>query len=177
VKINGILTKILKVKYTNEGTGGFTNFTFNGPIPTISGGPLANEYEFFQLHSHWPAEHTIKGKQFNTELHLVHYNKKKYGTFAAAASKADGLAVLGILFYVNNRVNIKAPRLIFRMAEKAQSFGDEYEENISMTFLDIIGAEVFRIFTYSGSLTTPSKQNKTFESKMNATFFKHATKR
>jgi carbonic anhydrase len=45
---------------------------------------------------HWPSEHKFRGILYDAELHLVHYNKKKYGTFAAAAGQPDGLAVLGV---------------------------------------------------------------------------------
>ena len=38
---------------------------------------------------------------FSAELHLVHFNTK-YGTFADAVDKPDGLAVLGVLLKVGS---------------------------------------------------------------------------
>ena len=34
------------------------------------------------------------------QLHIVHYNKSKYSSFAEAASAADGLSVLGVFLKV-----------------------------------------------------------------------------
>ncbi len=44
------------------------------------------EYSLKQFHFHHPSEHTIEGKSFPLELHLVH------------ASKEGGLAVIGVMF-------------------------------------------------------------------------------
>jgi hypothetical protein len=38
------------------------------------------------------------------QLHLVHWNKSKYRSFAEAADKDDGLAVLGFFIKVNKRL-------------------------------------------------------------------------
>ena len=38
------------------------------------------------------------------QLHLVHWNKSKYRSFAEAADKDDGLAVLGFFTKVNKRL-------------------------------------------------------------------------
>jgi hypothetical protein len=40
----------------------------------------------------------------NIQLHLVHWNKSKYRSFAEAADKDDGLAVLGFFIKVNKRL-------------------------------------------------------------------------
>ena len=69
----------------------------------ISGGPLASSYILAQFHFHWGSrrgqgsEHTINGKAYDAELHLVHY-KSSYDSFAAAfdAARPDSLAVVGI---------------------------------------------------------------------------------
>ncbi|KAF4528484.1 hypothetical protein B566_EDAN013031, partial [Ephemera danica] len=73
------------------------------PRPELSGGPLQGGYTFLQMHFHWGAdntrgsEHTIDGKSFPLELHVVHY-KTEYGTPTNALTKPDGLAVVGYLF-------------------------------------------------------------------------------
>ena len=67
----------------------------------MSGGPLEGEYQLAQFHAHWGgenargSEHTVDGKAFSAELHLVHYNTK-YGDLGTAVDKPDGLAVLGM---------------------------------------------------------------------------------
>ena len=87
---------------TNDGhTIKFTVDESNGA--SISGGPLGDSYTLAQFHFHWGSrrgqgsEHTINGKNYDGEMHLVHY-KSSYGSFAAAFDDAqpDSLAVVGI---------------------------------------------------------------------------------
>ena len=53
------------------------------------------------MHAHWGdkpgrgSEHTLDGRMFDGELHIVHYNSK-YGDPSVAVDKPDGLAVLGM---------------------------------------------------------------------------------
>ena len=68
----------------------------------LTGGPLEEDvYQLAQFHAHWGgenargSEHTVDGKAFSAELHLVHYNTK-YGDLGTAVDKPDGLAVLGM---------------------------------------------------------------------------------
>merc|ERR1719516_173770 len=62
------------------------DFTGTGDKPKITGGRLgSNTFEFLQLHWHWGSdssmgsEHTVDGREFPMELHMVHVNRKKYG--------------------------------------------------------------------------------------------------
>ena len=82
--------------------------SLNGTGSSLIGGPLDGEYELLQFHVHWGSEetrgseHTIDGKNYAAELHLVHWNKK-YETPKDAADKPDGLAVLGMLIEVGEK--------------------------------------------------------------------------
>ncbi|KAF2885503.1 hypothetical protein ILUMI_20653 [Ignelater luminosus] len=73
--------------------------------PVVTGGPLASDYEFVQLHFHWGAnddegsENTINNNSFPLELHMVFYDKD-YGSFEEAIEHPDGLTVLSILFSI-----------------------------------------------------------------------------
>jgi carbonic anhydrase len=59
------------------------------------------------------SEHTVDGKEYSGELHLVHWNKTKYGSFAEALGQPDGLAVLGVFLQVRaNEINIKPPIVV-----------------------------------------------------------------
>ena len=68
--------------------------------------PSGETFEFLQLHWHWGSvdsqgsEHTINGKKYPMEVHLVHWNKK-YSTVTEALKYSDGLAVLGFMYEVN----------------------------------------------------------------------------
>ena len=75
--------------------------------PSFTGGGYSDRYVFQQLHFHWGSddnsgsEHTVDGRAYAGEMHLVHYNSK-YGDYKSAVKNSDGLAVLGILFQVNS---------------------------------------------------------------------------
>ncbi|GLV42112.1 Carbonic anhydrase 3 [Carabus blaptoides fortunei] len=93
--------------WDNEGSATFTNNGYTATLrfvdrelPVLKGGPLHDDsFVFEQLHFHWSeddhsgCEHIFEGKAFSMEAHAVHYNAK-YGTFAEAADKHDGLAVV-----------------------------------------------------------------------------------
>jgi len=86
-----------------ENTGASFKVNVDGKGSCLSGGPLEGEYELWQFHAHWGkkggggSEHTIDGKQWDAELHLVHWNRSKYASPNEAAGQPDGLAVLGIM--------------------------------------------------------------------------------
>uniref|UniRef100_A0A0C9RVQ0 carbonic anhydrase n=1 Tax=Fopius arisanus TaxID=64838 RepID=A0A0C9RVQ0_9HYME len=71
--------------------------------PYLTGGPLGGQYVIEQFHFHWGqndsvgSEHTFRGRRTAMEFHMVHW-KSEYGTFEAAASQADGFAVIGALY-------------------------------------------------------------------------------
>ncbi|XP_036431940.1 carbonic anhydrase 3 isoform X3 [Colossoma macropomum] len=71
------------------------------PRMYVSG--LPHRYSAAQLHFHWGSpnvlagsEHTVNGKQFAAEMHVVHFNSGKYPNISMALDKSDGLAVLGV---------------------------------------------------------------------------------
>lgn len=69
----------------------------------MKGGSLSDAYQLIQFHFHWGnsndhgSEHTLDGVKYSAELHLVHWNSAKYSSAAEAISKADGLAIVGVL--------------------------------------------------------------------------------
>lgn len=69
----------------------------------ITGTALNGEtYVLEQFHAHWGhndtcgSEHTICGKSYSAELHLVHWNKDRFASFAEAAKNEKGLAVVAV---------------------------------------------------------------------------------
>ena len=49
-------------------------FSQGGPegVAVLTGGNLRGEYRPTQLHFHWGSEHTILGRRFPLEMHIVH---------------------------------------------------------------------------------------------------------
>uniref|UniRef100_A0A4X1UP14 Carbonic anhydrase n=1 Tax=Sus scrofa TaxID=9823 RepID=A0A4X1UP14_PIG len=86
----------------NNGHSVQVDFNDSDDRTVVTGGPLDGPYRLKQFHFHWGkkhsvgSEHTVDGKSFPSELHLVHWNAKKYSTFGEAASAPDGLAVVGV---------------------------------------------------------------------------------
>ncbi|XP_039619178.1 carbonic anhydrase 7 isoform X3 [Polypterus senegalus] len=86
----------------NDGHSVIVEFDDVDSKTVIQSGPLQVPYRLKQCHFHWGgknthgSEHTVNGKSYASELHLVHWNAVKYKTFAEAAAAPDGLAVIGI---------------------------------------------------------------------------------
>lgn len=154
------------IEYNNDGHGISVGFTFNdGVRPQISGGPLTSTYIFYGLHWHWKSEHQIDSREFDAELHMIHYNSK-YGSFEAAEQHPDGLAVLSLLYFTGQGLiesaisvnNTAETRPFIGLIEKVLKPGKKYIETKStFSLFEILGFHTFSYLNYRGSLTTPSK--------------------
>ena len=78
----------------------------------LSGGPLpGTRYTLVQTHWHWGpndtlgSEHTIQGKKFPLEIHMVHFNDK-YKDLEEASNHPDGVAVNAIMYEVRLKIFI-----------------------------------------------------------------------
>eukprot|EP00112_Aurelia_sp_Birch-Aquarium-sp1_P006848 Seg17482.1 transcript_id=Seg17482.1/GoldUCD/mRNA.D3Y31 product="Carbonic anhydrase 7" protein_id=Seg17482.1/GoldUCD/D3Y31 len=129
----------------------------------ISGGPLPNPYELVGFHFHWQnkhnhlagSEHTIDGKAFASELHLVHLNKAKYNSVADALPHKDGLCVLGVFLEVtSDETGHKHFDAITKNLEKIQPKGKESTTTDQFCPYSLLPADRRSFWTYPGSLTT-----------------------
>ena len=104
------------------------------------------EYRLVQFHFHVPSEHTVDGKSYEAEVHLVH-------------ESADGdLAVVAVLLEPSG---LPSP-LIGQVVEAAPGdAGQEAEFDVGLSPLELLlefepsGAVIDDYYTYQGSLTTP----------------------
>jgi carbonic anhydrase len=125
----------------------------------IVGGGLGGTYKLAQFHMHWGSdvgggsEHTVNGKQYPMELHLVHYNTK-YGDISTALNYADGLAVIGVFAEVGSTAHPSLDKLInaFTSVKYAGSTTPVSATFQMQDFLPWTRSEYYR---YDGSLTTP----------------------
>ena len=89
----------------NTGSSFMVTYADDNDKSTLTEGPISGTYRLKQFHVHWGAnndrgsEHTVAGTKYAAELHLVHWNTK-YPNFGEAASKPDGLAVVGVFLKV-----------------------------------------------------------------------------
>ncbi|XP_782997.3 carbonic anhydrase 2 [Strongylocentrotus purpuratus] len=102
-----LVDRPLKISYDPSRTKALVNngHTFRVDIDAcdynLSGGPLEDNYQLVQFHAHWGkedkegAEHTINGKQYAAEIHLVHWNTGQFKAVSDAIKCDKGIAVLG----------------------------------------------------------------------------------
>ncbi|XP_043846074.1 carbonic anhydrase 7 isoform X4 [Dromiciops gliroides] len=147
----------MSLSISNNGHSVMVEFDDVDDRTVVQGGPLDGPYRLKQFHFHWGkkhclgSEHTVDGKSFSSELHLVHWNGKKYKTFAEAAAAPDGLAVVGIFLETGdehasmNRLTDALYMVRFK-GTKAQfnSFNPKCLLPMNLHY-----------WTYPGSLTTP----------------------
>ncbi|KAF6216008.1 hypothetical protein GE061_000345 [Apolygus lucorum] len=130
-----------------------------GDDTALSGGPLSEVYKLEQFHCHWGAtndegsEHTVDGKSYAAELHLVHWNSEKYSSFKEAASQPDGLAVLGVFMEIGNADNAELEKII-SLIPKIIHKGQDSQASFDLDFGSLL-PESKHYWTYLGSLTTP----------------------
>lgn len=95
-------------------------------------------YELKQFHFHGQSEHTINGKRYPLEVHLVHQ------------SEAGDYVVVGVLFEAGSESSFLANFSDNLPAIK----GEEYITSDTLDAIDLIPANA-GYYNYQGSLTTP----------------------
>mmetsp|Transcript_50143 Transcript_50143/g.79866 ORF Transcript_50143/g.79866 Transcript_50143/m.79866 type:complete len:407 (-) Transcript_50143:244-1464(-) len=135
------------------------------------------EYCFDSLHFHWGrtddqgSEHTINGKAYPLEVHLVHYScdyrmasaaLKDYASGAAAQKYDDDnvLAVIGIMFEIGDANPVLGQMLDDIIMEGIFAHkDDEFAHYIEMYYTEFdirrLLPESREMVAYMGSLTTP----------------------
>nr|AEY83562.1 carbonic anhydrase 2 [Gymnocypris przewalskii]AEY83563.1 carbonic anhydrase 2 [Gymnocypris przewalskii ganzihonensis] len=156
--------KALKLQYDpstsldilNNGHSFQVTFADDDDSSTLTEGPISGKYRLKQFHFHWGAsddkgsEHTVEGKCYPAELHLVHWNTA-YPSFGEAASKPDGLAVVGVFLEIGAE-NPSLQKLLDAMdAIKCKGTQTSFT-NFDPT---VLLPKSLDYWTYLGSLTTP----------------------
>ncbi|XP_046890009.1 carbonic anhydrase 12 [Hypomesus transpacificus] len=120
---------------------------------------LPHHYTAAQLHFHWgssrlPAgsEHTVNGKQFAAEMHVVHFNSDKYANISMAVDKSDGLAVLGVLIEIGE-FNPAFDQLLKYI--NGIKYKDQRVQVAGFNIRSLLPARLDEYYRYDGSLTTP----------------------
>ncbi|XP_027239742.1 carbonic anhydrase 5B, mitochondrial isoform X2 [Cricetulus griseus] len=141
----------------NNGYSFLVEFEDSTDKSVIEGGPLEHNYRLKQFHFHWGAidawgsEHTVDSKCYPAELHLVHWNAVKFGSFEDAALEENGLAVIGVFLKLGKH-HKELQKLVdtlpsIKHKDTLVEFGSFDPSCLMPTCPDY--------WTYSGSLTTP----------------------
>ncbi|ELT87930.1 hypothetical protein CAPTEDRAFT_224291 [Capitella teleta] len=158
--------KPFKIEYTPGNAKSITNngksvtMAYDPSGSSLTGGPLRNKFQLAQFHFHWGtsndcgSEHTVDGKMFASEAHLVHYNTDLFKDFGEAAQADNGLTVLGVFLKVGEKNHAGFQKVIDLV--KSIPFADDtlevkggYDPSL------LLPEDCSRYWTYLGSLTTP----------------------
>ncbi|XP_029933721.1 carbonic anhydrase 4-like [Myripristis murdjan] len=132
----------------------------------ISGGGLSDHYESIQFHLHWGngsstpgSEHTVNGKRYPMEIHIVHVKASYRGNTTQAIEDSNGLAVLGFLIEVDtNTTGLPASwKTLSSYLANITEAGQEVAISHSISLDDLLtGVDRTKYYRYLGSLTTPT---------------------
>lgn len=136
-------------------------------IPTLSGGGLDSRFQFHSLHFHWGpelseykpvlgSEHTIGGKSYPMEIHMVHFNSEYGSTIGKALQKpnaTDNLAVLGTFAYLQEEDNPKLEPIYWAIDKIIKS--GKSAKMTAFPLVDLLPRNTDSFYRYNGSLTTP----------------------
>lgn len=121
---------------------------------SIYGGGLRSKYILEQFHFHWSSEHTVSDQRYALEVHLVH-RSSKYATIAEASAEKAGIAVLAVLFHVDEQPS----EVIKTILDVTASVKDKINEYVRFTgniqLNNLLPKSRTEYFRYEGSLTTP----------------------
>ncbi|XP_016145841.1 carbonic anhydrase 12 [Sinocyclocheilus grahami] len=120
---------------------------------------LPHRYSAAQLHFHWGSsnlltgsEHTVNGKRFAGEMHVVHFNSDKYPNISMAVDKHDGLAVLGVFIEIGE-FNPAFDKFFKYM--NGIKYRDQKIQVPAFNIHALLPARLDEYYRYDGSLTTP----------------------
>ncbi|KAK2884832.1 hypothetical protein Q8A73_021306 [Channa argus] len=133
----------------------------------ISGGDLSESYDSLQFHLHWGngssvpgSEHTVDGKSYPMELHIVNCKSSYEKNTTLAIADPSGLAALGFFIEVmpgNETGQPEAWRVLTSYLTNIKYGGDSVlmKPGISLDDL-LVGVDRTKYYRYHGSLTTPN---------------------
>merc|ERR1712223_1196425 len=152
-------------------------FTYpSGATPYIMGGrlPEGERFNFLQLHWHWGSnssqgsEHTLNGKEFPIEIHLVHVNTKYLDENGAPTNdnlvQPDGLAVLGVFYEISEEDNAGLTDVLAKVSDVAVEAARKRKKgragpvalDMSLALETLLPADTRHYYHYQGGLTTPT---------------------
>merc|ERR1739838_74346 len=117
---------------------------------------IGQEYKALQLHFHWRdtvggSEHTVDGKHYPVEMHIVHM-KSDYSAMDEVKDVRDGLLVVGVFLQPDASVTNSAYSKLLEVLPEFQGVATSVTSEVSLQDLLPSSRSYYR---YYGSLTTP----------------------
>lgn len=110
---------------------------------------LTRTYQLLVSHTH---AHTHR---YALEMHIVSH-EQRFANFAEAVKVKNGVAVLGVLFYVADQHNAVLKNILDSFVPVHDSPGKAHPIKEPLDPLSLLPKHRQRYFRYEGSLTTPS---------------------
>ncbi|CAH1780553.1 unnamed protein product [Owenia fusiformis] len=149
------------VKIKNNGHSIEVDILQSADVPVIvRGGGLPGTYRGVQLHFHWGStnnqgsEHTVNGRKYPIELHIVHYNTDRFREFGDAVAQSEGLAVLGVFLEITKEDNPALSPITDAIKTLAVP-GSSTWSTTALELDELLPKSTHKFYRYSGSLTTP----------------------
>ncbi|XP_029383233.1 carbonic anhydrase XVb [Echeneis naucrates] len=133
---------------------------------SVSGGNLPEAYDGLQFHLHWGngssvpgSEHTVNGKRYPMELHIVNIKSSLNGNITQALADPTGLAALG--FFIEVMPDATAQPESWKNLTNYLTSISNKDEAVSLvpafSLDDLLhGVDRTKYYRYYGSLTTPT---------------------
>ncbi|TDG98098.1 hypothetical protein EPR50_G00214690 [Perca flavescens] len=133
----------------------------------ISGGGLSDDYDSLQFHFHWGngtsvpgSEHTVDGKRYPMELHIVNIKASYNRSLDQASADSTGIAALGFLIEEMSGNATGQPASWNTLSSYLTNISNR-DENVTVAHgisLDdlLTGVDRTKYYRYLGSLTTPN---------------------
>ncbi|KAJ0060159.1 hypothetical protein NL108_004007 [Boleophthalmus pectinirostris] len=147
-----------------ENTGDTVKVTLTGNV-RVKGGDLPGTYDSMQFHLHWGngasvpgSEHTVDGKRYPMELHIVNLKSQYNGNTTQAAADSTGAAALGFFIDVaeNTTGEPAAWKTLTSYLSNITLKGQSVTLSNEISLDDLLaGIDRTRYYRYLGSLTTP----------------------
>ncbi|XP_029977966.1 carbonic anhydrase 4-like [Sphaeramia orbicularis] len=149
-----------------ENTGKTVKVTLAGGVG-VEGGGLSERYDSLQFHLHWGngssvpgSEHTVDGKRYPMELHIVNLKSSHHGNTTAGIADSTGLAALGFFIDVmsgNATGQPEAWRKLTSYLHNITLKGQSVAISSAITLNQLLsGVDRTKYYRYLGSLTTPT---------------------
>uniref|UniRef100_I3KW11 carbonic anhydrase n=1 Tax=Oreochromis niloticus TaxID=8128 RepID=I3KW11_ORENI len=126
----------------------------------ITGGNLSGQYQTVQFHFHWGngssvpgSDHTVDGKRYPMELHIVNTKSIYNRNIPQAATDSTGIAALSFFIEVREAAH-KFYNSLFLSSDNNVSFSSTAA---GFSLKDLLGnVSLSKYYRYLGSLTTPN---------------------
>lgn len=145
---------IKDAKVTNNGHSIQINVVQPSTV-MMEGGGLPQKYVLDQMHFHWGSEHTIDGRRYPLELHMVHHDAR-FATLNDALASKTGVAVVGVLFHGSTKDNEALENILNGVKEVAEVTSKSATIPKILRPDALLPTNTSMFFRYDGSLTTPT---------------------